>query len=82
MGAGGAHKIACRNDVAWMFEQWDGDNNGLLSKALKTTPTRHIDDDELRPNTFIACSRICSCIMNNKNLLQKFMKVSNINDFL
>uniref|UniRef100_W6NH52 SPARC Testican domain containing protein n=1 Tax=Haemonchus contortus TaxID=6289 RepID=W6NH52_HAECO len=27
-----AHKIACRNDVAWMFEQWDGDNDGLLSK--------------------------------------------------
>ncbi|KAK6749901.1 hypothetical protein RB195_002114 [Necator americanus] len=27
-----AHKIACRNDVAWMFQQWDGDNDGLLSK--------------------------------------------------
>ncbi|VDL70433.1 unnamed protein product [Nippostrongylus brasiliensis] len=27
-----AHKIACRNDVAWMFEQWDGDENGLLTK--------------------------------------------------
>ncbi|CAJ0601002.1 unnamed protein product [Cylicocyclus nassatus] len=27
-----AHKIACRNDVAWMFEQWDGDNNGHLTK--------------------------------------------------
>ncbi|WKY05150.1 hypothetical protein Q1695_005848 [Nippostrongylus brasiliensis] len=27
-----SHKIACRNDVAWMFEQWDGDENGLLTK--------------------------------------------------
>ncbi|KAJ1352285.1 hypothetical protein KIN20_008585 [Parelaphostrongylus tenuis] len=27
-----AHKVTCRRDVAWMFEQWDGDEDGLLSK--------------------------------------------------
>ncbi|CAJ0928637.1 unnamed protein product, partial [Mesorhabditis belari] len=30
------HKVACRPDVAWMFEQWDGNDDGQLSqKELK-----------------------------------------------
>lgn len=25
------HKTICRKDVAWMFQQWDGNNDGELS---------------------------------------------------
>ncbi|CAI5448929.1 unnamed protein product [Caenorhabditis angaria] len=27
-----SHTIQCRQEVAWMFQQWDGNNNGHLSK--------------------------------------------------
>ncbi|KJH45748.1 hypothetical protein DICVIV_08188 [Dictyocaulus viviparus] len=26
------HEITCRGDVAWMFTQWDGNDDGFLSK--------------------------------------------------
>uniref|UniRef100_A0A1I7XCS9 Thyroglobulin type-1 domain-containing protein n=1 Tax=Heterorhabditis bacteriophora TaxID=37862 RepID=A0A1I7XCS9_HETBA len=66
----GVHHIACRGDVAWMFEQWDGNSDGMLSKdellplesGTERCTSQFIDMcDDIEIDGYISIDEWCDC---------------------
>ncbi|CAD6195443.1 unnamed protein product [Caenorhabditis auriculariae] len=65
------HTIACRPEVAWMFQQWDGNNDGHLTKAEMRPMERGGNEkcteqlidmcDDIDVNGVISVDEWCDC---------------------
>ncbi|CAI4227450.1 unnamed protein product [Auanema sp. JU1783] len=72
------HTLACRDDVAWMFLQWDGDDNGYLTKheiipILKGGQEKCIEQffdrcDDINIDNQLSIDEWCDCFNFADNL--------------